>query len=254
MEWPEEELTLWDLVPEEERICEASYVHLLSRSDVAEQCHVRSVCSHPWCAPCEEIRVWRLQNKIKRYLEYHSPERVWMVTKSVRNTFRLSDAFRNLHLCNNKFTTACRRAPDNPLSVISCWIATYEITFSLKTGYHLHQHALMGTNGEKLDYAVWHRLWDQAAMYKAQLHFVQVREVESAANYVGKYISKGTWGGLSRGRAYLVGDTLYGRNRIVTKQGSSLPRRFPRFYLCCFPPDKYCCSMMGGWDPDKEGQ
>ncbi len=256
MDWPEHELSLWDLVPIEERECVPSFVHMLSRADVSEQLYVRQVCRRHWCGPCEQIRAWRIQHRIKRYLEYHQPQTVWLVTKSVKNDMRLKDAFRSLHTVNHDFLVYCRRNTPDPLDVVTCWIGTYEITYDVVTGYNLHQHALVGTHdGDKLDYALWHTLWDKAAHYPAHLNFVRVWDRERAAVYIGKYIAKGCWGGLSRGRAYMLRNTLSYRNRIVTKHGTAVTVDFPRFYMCCLPRDKHCASGLGGWDTtDHQGE
>ncbi len=249
MDWPESEMSLWDLVPKEERVCQPSFVHMLHRGDVSDQLWIRQVCRRPWCGPCEQIRAWRLQHRIKTYVDYHKPLNVWLVTKSVKNDMRLVDAFSALHLANMNFTRYCRRQTVDPLEPVTCWIATYEITYSVVTGYNLHQHALVGTHKGHLDYARWHLLWDQAAGYHAHLNFVPVWDSERAAVYIGKYIAKGCWGGLSRGRAYKLRYILSHRNRIVTKHGTAVANDFPRFYLCCIPTDKRCASGLGGWDP-----
>lgn len=241
-------MTLWDLVPEEERECQLRFIHLLSRGDVSEQLHVPQACARPWCGKCESIRVWRIRHRIHKYLEHHRPMRSWLVTKSVKNEFRLRDAFTYLHYTNNRWTTLCRRLENNPLKVVTCWIATYEITWKQSTGYHLHQHAVVGTNGERLDYALMHILWNKAAGYKAQLDFRQIGDVRGAVDYISKYISKGCWGGLSRGRAYQMRDTLFGRNRVVCKHGTAVREHIAKFYVCCMPPDKTCVSW-GAWDP-----
>ncbi len=247
--WPESELSLWDLVPEEERECIPGFAHLISRGMVEDQVFIRQVCSRPWCSPCESHRTWRLQQKIKRYLDYHKPDKVYLVTKSVRNDHSLKRAFDDLHAANDRFRLYATRALYDPRVPVVCWIATYEITYSLETGYNLHQHALMGTAGfEQLDYAEWHRLWDMASMHgHAHLNFVPVWHRDRAAVYISKYIAKGCWGGLSRGRAYMVRSTLFGRNRIISKHGTAVDIRLPRYFICCIPPDKTQC-VGDGWD------
>ncbi len=253
VDWPEKELDLWDLVPEEDRVCAPAFVHMLSRGDVSDQLWVRQVCSRPWCAPCEQYRTWRMEHRITQYMDYHQPQRIWMMTKSIKNEFRLIDAFGGLHECNRRFTMYDNAPSWGVTKQVFCWIATYEITYSERTGYHLHQHALIGTRGEDIPYGDWHNLWDTAAGYGAQLHFKELYDRKGAIAYISKYISKGCWGGLSRGRAYMVRSVLSGRNRIVTKHGTAVSGPdFPRFYLCCLPSDKRCASGLGGWDSPTE--
>ncbi len=249
MDWPDPELTLWGLVPEEERECHASFVHVLSRAAVEDQLWIRQVCSRHWCSPCEQLRSWRMEHRINKYMECHQPGTVWMITRSVRNDYSLQRAFDDLHEANRRFYLYCKRRRYNPWAPIYCWIATYEIKYDPFTGYNLHQHLLVGTRNEMLDYPALHDVWDTAAGYRAHLNFKPVWDFAGAARYISKYISKGCWGGLSRGRAYLVRETLKGRNRITTKHGTAVATDFPRFYLCCFPPDKMCHTGMGAWDP-----
>ncbi len=248
MDWPDHELTLWDLVPDDERECQLGVIHLLSRADVADQIFVPQICSRPWCGKCEVLRIWRLRHRIFKYLEHHRPVRLWMVTRSVRNDFRLIDAFADLHRANKQYLWWNRRIENNPEGRIFCWIGTYEITYSLSTGYNLHQHRIVGTNGLGLDYTLMHTLWDKAAGYHAQLNFKKIDDVPGAIDYISKYIAKGCWGGLSRGRAYQVRETLRGRNRIMCKHGTAVSPRMATFYVCCLAEDKNCVSW-GAWDP-----
>ncbi len=249
MVFNEYELTLWDLVPVEDRVCAMGSVHLLNRLKPSDQIYVRSVCSNPWCPGCEPVRVWRIRHRITKYFQYYNPPRQWLLTRSVRNEFRLIDAFATLRETNRGFRDKCNKYREgNPFDVVSHWMGTYEITFSLKKGYNLHQHLILSTQGENIDYGLVHTLWDRAAGYRAHTNFIKLNDVPHAINYISKYIAKGTWGGLSRGRAWLNRGTLKGRNRVITKHGTALGARSPMYYLCCIAPDKHCVSSTGGWD------
>ncbi len=241
------ELSLWDLVPIEERVCANGFAHLLDIMDPSTQLWVKSVCSRPWCEPCEYVRVLRIRQRISHYFGYHRPRHLWMVTRSVKNHWSLRVSFRHLHETNRRFVIYDKRLEKPQWCRIPYWVGTYEITHG-DNGYNLHEHLIVGTDYPKIDYELLRALWGQAAGYSAMMHFVKLNDCEHAVNYIAKYIAKGCWGGLSRGRAYLVKETLKGRNRLVRKRGTVPAAIVKGFCICCIGVQRNRCDGMG-WDP-----
>ncbi len=240
-------LSLEDLIPEESRICETGYVHVHDRWDpTASNLWVKSVCSRPWCRSCEPMRVWRLMRKIEKYLKWHSPRHLWIVTRSVRNEPELVTSFNTLRAAQFSFNNSSRRAPTHPFRVAEIWIATTEITHSHKEGYNVHEHMIWGTHSAQVDFAAMHLWWDRAAGFPgAHINIVKVTDPRHAANYVSKYLAKAIWGGLSSGRAYLMRDALKGRNRVNTKRGTLVPKAQSAYCLCCFTAGGDQCNGEG---------
>ena len=227
------ETHLWDLIPKDLRECENGYVHVFEAFDPNNNLWVKSACSRPWCSRCEPIRVWRLKRKIMKYLEWHKPRHLWIVTRSVRNTPEMVSSFNSLRWAQVAFAKSSK-AKQHPFRHAKVWIATTEIKHSIQKGYNIHEHAVWGTNHSFMDFDDFHLWWDRAAGFEgAHINVTKVRDSRHAANYIGKYLSKGVWGGLSKGRAYLVRDALKGRNRINTKRGTVLPKMFSGYCLCC---------------------
>ncbi len=206
-----------------------------------EDLWVKMLCSRPWCLPCGDIRIWRMRLKIHKYLKYHNKKNLWLWTRSVRNEGRLVDAFRTLHECNQRFNTEVKDRPEHAYHKVETSIGTYEITYNYYRGYNLHQHIILGSDVDRIEYGYLRQKWNEAAGYKAVGDFVKIKFGGVAAgNYLVKYISKGIWGGLTPERAYLVKDTLFRRNRITTKRGTAPPLTTKGYCFCCHAIEGDC--------------
>jgi len=184
-----------------------------------------------------------MRDKIIRYLEHYRESGDWFfVTRSIRNDMSLQEAFNDLRVAQNRFTVYARDEKRHPWNNTKAWIAVSEITYSSRTGYNLHQHALVSFSRKRRK--GWKRslydTWNKSAGYSAVFNIQELIDPERAAAYISKYMSKATWGGLSRGRSYLCRDTLKGRNRITRKRGTGSPKLKSDFILCCLPPSDYC--------------
>ncbi len=233
-----EKKTLKDLIPEDEVTCESRWVHVFDTFDPEDELRVAQVCSRPWCSNCEPVRVWRLQRKIMKYLDYHETQfkHLWMVTRSVRNTPEVVSAFNSLRAAQRAFTKSASgdRGKDHPLRLARFWIATTEIKYSHRTGYNVHEHMIWGVNQSWRPLTAFHKYWDRAAGFTgAHINVVKLEDSRHAANYVAKYLSKGVWGGLSSGRAYLLRNALKGKNRIQTKRGTIMSKPITKYQYCC---------------------
>ncbi len=208
---------------------------------------VKSVCSRPWCLFCEPVKVWRLKRKIEKYLKWNSPRHLWIITRSVRNEPELVAAFNTLRAAQVAFAKSSKpKAKTHPFRHAKFWIATTEITHSHREGYNVHEHMIWGTNHSFMDFDDFHLWWDRAAGFEgSHINVVKVRDARHAVNYVAKYLSKGVWGGLSSGRAYLLRDALKGRNRINTKRGTLVPKIQSEYCLCCFTDGADQCNGEG---------
>ena len=239
--------SLEDLIPKAHRECRMGYIHVFNAFDPTDELWVAARCSRPWCLPCEGLRVWRLQRKIKHYLDHHNPRFLWIVTRSVRNTSVLRAAFNTLRDAQIRFSNQVQvgRSEDHPLRLAQCWIATTEVKFSSE-GFNVHEHMIWGTKRRYLDFGLFHKYWDRAAGFRgAHINVVPLNDPRHAANYVAKYLSKGIWGGLSVGRAYLVRDALRGRNRIQSKRGTLPPKEPTGFCFCCVSLWETSCDGEG---------
>ncbi len=237
---------LSDMIPLEDRPCLTDYVHVHDRMDPTGENHwVKSVCSRPWCLPCDKIRVWRLQRKIEKYLDWDPQKHLWIITRSVRNEPELVASFNTLRTAQVAFAKQVK-AVGHPFRLAKIWVATTEITHSLTEGYNVHEHMIWGTQSSRIDFGEMHKWWDRAAGFEgAHINIVKVHNSRHASNYIAKYLSKGVWGGLSSGRAYLVRAALKGRNRINTKRGTLVPKLPSRFCLCCFTSSEGQCNGEG---------
>ncbi len=236
---------LKDLIPDEERECPVGYVHVFDGMDSTDNLWVKSVCSRPWCSRCEPVRVWRLRRKMEKYLEWHSPKHLWIITRSVRNEPELVSSFNTLRSAQVAFAKSAK-SKTHPFRYAEFWIATTEIKHSHRNGYNVHEHMIWGTQKSWVDFDEFHLWWDRAAGFGgAHINVVKVRDSRHAVNYVAKYLSKGVWGGLSSGRAYQMRAALKGRNRVNTKRGTVLPKKFSCYCLCCFTAGVAQCNGEG---------
>ncbi len=236
---------LYELIPEEDLLCENGYVHVFDGEDPTDNLWVQSVCSRPWCSRCEPIRVWRLRRKMEKYLEWHSPKHLWIVTRSVRNEPELVTSFNTLRAAQVAFAKS-NKVDHHSFRFAQHWIATTEITYTHWKGYNVHEHMIWGTESARLPFKDFHVWWDRAAGFEgAHINIVKVQDSRHAVNYVAKYLSKGVWGGLSVGRAFLLRKALKGRNRINTKRGTVLPKKFSGYCLCRFTAGVDQCNGEG---------
>ncbi len=238
-EWTIPEKSMWEFVPVWERECTPHYVHVIANNAPEYQYYLRSVCSRSWCGPCEKMRTWRYRNRIASYLS-HQAEVIggvrhwWFLTRSVRNAKNPRIAFDTFLRTKRKFHMHIQKEW-HPFHHAQAWIGVQEITHDLATGYNLHQHVLVGSQRKfQLDPLKIRDRWSDAAGYSAMSHMVRMDTRIGAVAYLGKYISKATWGGLSRGRAYAIRKTLKGRNRIQMKPRTGPPKSpLPGFVMCC---------------------
>ncbi len=235
--------TLEDLIPVEERDCNLEWIHLFS-GDLANDIFLKQHCAKPWCRGCERARVWRMRDRVIRYIEKYAGGKWFFITRSIRNDLNLKTAFVDLRLAQQRFTTGFKDEKNHPWNIVTHWIGVTEITFSNKTGYNVHQHLIAKTVDELPSHWIMllKNAWSEAAGYRAHTNVRKMEDAERAAAYVAKYMSKKTWGGLSRGRAYLCRSVLWGRNRIGCKRGTGLGKLPRDFILCCLPPVDYCAQ------------
>ncbi len=249
----EKKQDLEDLIPEDLRECEFGYIHVFDGYEPSVECWVKSTCCRPWCAQCEPRRVWKLQQKIMKYLDHNSTggSHLWLVTRSVRNSSALVAAFNSLRAAQVAFTKQRVRDPRHPLNLASAWIATTEVKYDARSGFNVHEHMIWVTKSARMDFKYFHETWDRAAGFVgAHINIVRLNDPRHAANYVAKYLSKGSWGGLSRGRAYLLRGALRGRNRIQSKRGTLPPKEISGFCFCCSINTASGCNGEGErpWD------
>ncbi len=240
---------LSELIPDEDRDCEMPFVHLFEMMDPSEQLWIRSRCSKPWCLTCEPAKVWRLQVKIRKYLDYHDCTHYWLITRSVRNEPEIFTAFNTFNDARQKFVKQVRDHKDHPYRVAEKWISTTEITHSLDTGFNVHEHIIWGSNSRfRIDFALLHKYWDRAAGFKgAHINVSRLADAEHGANYIAKYFKKEglVWGGLSSGRAYLNRGVLKGKNRIQSKRGTLPPQMHGDYCFCCLVGFAKDCNGYG---------
>ncbi len=215
------------------------------REEPYEDMWVKFLCSRPWCERCAPFRMWRLRQKIHKYLIHNHPSHMWFVTRSVRNERSLKKAFETLHAANQAFDKQKKNDPHHPYhSRVTAWIGTYEITWKYKTGYNLHQHLIIGSEDDRIEYKAVGECWSRAVGYTAQFHMEKIKHgVSGAVGYVSSYISKGYWGGLQREVTFKERLVLKGRNRSTSMRGT-IPPSFPLgYYLCCRSDHGNCEHM-----------
>lgn len=237
--------SLSDLIPEEEEQCEIEYVHVFIADTLDGDLFLPNYCWKPWHRLCERYRVDRMRVRIMKYLEfYHEDWCEWFfITRSVRNDQNLHLAFDDLRDCQKRFSDFEKDNADHPFNMSRYWVSVTEVTHSVKTGYNVHQHMLVrfpkGYLKEgQISYI--RDSWSKSAGYQAHFNIRPMGDSVRAAEYLSKYMSKTCWGGLSRGRAYRIRNTLKGRNRINCKRGTVLMKPKLGYYLCCLPPKEYC--------------
>lgn len=243
-----------DDIPEDDRgdTCPNGYVHLFNPTDLEQNVYAKAVCSRPWCHSCEEVRKWKIRSRIAEYTSFHEDvPHWWFVTRSVRNDASLSVAWENLHATNRKFQQIMKRSSAG-WDRVAAWIGSYEITWSLKEGYNVHQHLVVGSGDYLLDYSAIQQAWKQAADDPAA-HFDAKKLVDQqhAKNYLSKYFAKSSsplfWGGISEGLAYRNRDVLRGRNRIVTMRKTKPVSHGSVYCLCCSTGKRSGCNRTYGW-------
>ncbi len=243
VEWTIPELSLWDFVPTWMRECDQSFVHVLVSNDPRYQWWVRAICARPWCDPCERVRLWRFRDRIAKYINWSVTRGIshwWFVTRSVRNSHNARVAFLEFNQTKSEFHRKISRS-SHPWSDVDAWIGVQELTYNPGSGYNLHQHMLIGQKGHRHRQKESRKVWSRAAplrpdgsVQQSMYHCVPMNNIVGAIAYVTKYISKGTWGGLSRGRTYLIRRTLKGRNRIQMMARTGPPVGEPLgMIMCC---------------------
>ncbi len=206
--------------------------------------YIPAFCWKPWHPECELFRVSRMRRRIYNYIDHHDdPPSYWYsVTRSVRNDLSLHQAFDDLRDAQRLFSVDTTDHEDHPFNRVPAYVAVTEVTWKFKTGYNVHQHAIVKSEVEWQEGQVSYirDSWNKSAGYPAHFHIRSVNNIERAAAYLAKYNAKECWGGLSRGRAYATRDTLKGRNRINCKRGTIVPSTEVAYSLCCLPPKEYC--------------
>ncbi len=186
--------------------CAKDVVHTFRMLEPWADKWVRVACGRPWCVPCEILKMARFRAKIHRYLNHWNPTYLWLLTRSVKNSMELPFGFDKLHntirkLLNNNAMTEHRK--------ITHYIGTYEVVHSLRTGWNVHQHLIIGTEDGFLDFKKLHKEWDVAAGYKAHLDVRLIHYgIGGAINYISSYIAKGIWGGVISANGILESERL----------------------------------------------
>ncbi len=195
-----------------------------------------------------------MSNRIGKYVDHHQAEGVdnwWFLTRSVKNHWSLLTAFRSLRENQRRFHSNSNRR-SHPFNRVEAYVGVTEITHTAKNGYNVHQHMLLGSRETKLDYSAIHDRWNSVTKfitavempYKAHINIKRMDQEKGAIRYMTKYISKGSWGGMSRGRVYMERNSLKGRNRIRFMR-NTLPKVLtkaldPFFIMCCQSEGKNC--------------
>ncbi len=238
---------LEDLIPLEEKDCDLDWVHLFNGQTLTNDIFVRQHCWKPWCIGCERARVWRMRDRILKYIDHWGQplDQWYFMTRSVQTDHGLHCAFNALRAVQQREREWLKDPywSENPMNFLNAWVQVTEITYNWKSGYHVHLHmiACSQIRWGKDQLRQLHALWNKSARLEAaQLHVSPVHDIKGVAAYLSKYMQKQTWGGLSRGRAYMVRESLKGRNRIAFKRGTALPRPDRGYLLCCLPPTDYC--------------
>ncbi len=147
-------------------------------------------------------------------------------------------------------------AHHHPFAAVHAWIGAVECTFNSGEGYNVHQHMLIGSRAERISYVRIRELWDRIGFLlcgtdRSMTHITPMTHDKGATGYIAKYISKGTWGGLSRGRAYAHRNVLMGKNRIGRMRGTSRGTGVtaPVYALCCISGATQRCDNPSVSDP-----
>ncbi len=250
-EWSIPEQSLWDLVPLWEREPDHNFVHLIAYMDPKYQYYIQGTCSKPWCVPCEKQRLWRYRNRIAAYLQHNRAEGVtcwWFLTRSIRNSHNVRSAFSEFNIVRRAFHNDYQKAVWHPFHRVRAFVGVMEMTYSERTGYNLHQHMLVGAHrwsevDRELVASRWSTMSTRAVGKGGMTHMPRMNHDVGAVAYLTKYISKGSWGGLSRGRVYMIRAELKGRNRIQVKMNTSpgaVPK--PGFVMCCVTAASGSCQ------------
>lgn len=221
--------------------CNRGYIHLF-KSDLSGDLWVKQRCSAPWCSRCEPLRAHRIRQQIQDHFGYHNPLFARFVTMSTSTSTVVEGAF-------NRLQTAWKRITDSKRCPTWAEVTTYfgvrEITETEK-GFHPHFHMLVGLDRNYWDYAQLHEEWNQSAGESAQFNVINMRSVRGGVKYMGKYMSKDGkdlyWGGLTQLQAFRYAGTLKGRNRILRPRGSSPPKIWKGYCLCCMPATGSRCD------------
>ncbi len=258
VDWSVPEMDLWDLVPEWLREHDVEYIHVLLSEDPKFQHWVRATCSRPWCAPCEEIRTWRFRKKVEDYIKFSMEERNiphwWFLTRSIQNRHDPQSAFTMFLEAKRRFHKDTGRSW-HPFTEIKAWIAAVECTYSAGAGYNVHQHMLVGSFTKPIRrfriVEYWNKIgYDLTGASLSMTHVAPLRSRDHAVNYIAKYISKGTWGGLSRGRAFMIHSVLKGRNRFLTMPRTNPPKRVTEGIIYCCQARRGHCNRVNVSDPN----
>jgi len=233
----------WKL--EEFEPCEVKLMHMIGMSDPQQNIFVTAVCSRGYCPRCVVVRNWRIGREVRRHLEYHRPRYSFFMTLSVRNDFTIQAAWNQFQWTWKRFLDSARWG-SRPWEKVKNWIGVREITYSVATGFNLHQHLIADSSTRTLPYKDLHQMWDEAAQYKAHFHISQVKGSPlKVVNYLAKYMSKRNnpkpyWGGLTQLQCYRLHRFLKGKNRISRSRGSRPVNKKPEWLLCCETPDHTC--------------
>ncbi len=217
-------------------VCPKEVAHTFRLLEPWDDRWVRISCGRPWCVRCEGLKMARFRLKIHRYLTHWTPSHLWLLTRSVRNSYSIKVGFDSLHETVKRLTEQKKKKSSHlEHDKITHFIGTYEVKHKLDTGFNVHQHYIIGTEHDRLDYKALHSEWNKAAGYQAHLNVEKIDYgIGGAINYISAYISKGIWGGLTPEMAYWNQSQLFGRHRIRTKQKTAVvPVLDPLRCFCC---------------------
>ncbi len=176
---------------------------------------------------------------MKEYLEHYGSPFHFMITRSIRNDFDFRVAYVDLLATIESFRKKALMSKFDPWSAIDNWVSTIEYKLSEDGSWNIHQHLIAGSESENLDISIMRKLWRRAAKDKAAHCDVRrANDVQHAANYVTKYITK-PQGGFS-----VLSDVdklfLKGRRLHQTKKKTQIVKQRPQWALCCQGDGGFC--------------
>jgi len=218
-------------------------VHLL-HTDGTDVWVRTNVCSLPSCSHCVETKNRRIYSAILRHLGYNTKGPIWVVTLSVPNSPILNGAFNALQHNWKKMVSNTNRDAKHPWNSVAHYVGATEIKRGAG-GWNVHRHLIVTTKRGRWDWQSLHRQWGD----KNHLNIKRLNSHRGAASYIGSYISKGYWGGMTQDEAFQMRFGLKGRNRILRSRGS-MPPHTPQFFFCCNADRDQCANPdMTGYTP-----
>lgn len=206
-------------------------------------------CHEPHCGKCWRQRVYRARISMEGQVNKWPDESYsQLLTRSVRNSYDIAEAWSDLGKTIRSFQKRASKHEKHPWHQVDEWVAVWELK-NIGNGWNLHEHMIVTSTLEELDYSGFQAAWKAAADDPAaHLDFVDLNSSLGGVAYATKYLTKGhCWGGLTSAQAVSISEFLKGKRFLRRKRGTAPKMPKAGGAMCCSPSNRGDCEVWNMW-------